>query len=231
MKKLTLLGLAIVLLLAGSKASAATTGVHQLYFTNINATNATVNLDPNSDYQVKIKAGTKIKVQWRIWMCGDDPTTAPYTACPAIYIEPSTVSFDYNAKGEILPVVLTNLKSDTKYRVWIGYDNGTRCITTPCPSDTWTDELYSFTTTAADVNPFPNVSLLSKKLMVGSRGAQVTILESFLKNQNYMNNHIDDYYGTVTRAAVKRFQRDHDLNADGIVGIGTRAVINQMLNS
>lgn len=231
MKKLTLLGLAIVLLLAGSKASAATAGVHQLYFTNINATNATVNLDPNSDYQARIKAGTKIKVQWRVWMCGDDPETAPYTACPAIYIEPSTVSFDYNAKGEVLPIVLTNLKPNTKYRVWIGYDNGTRCVQAPCESDTWTDELYSFTTAPADVNPFPNISLLSKKLMVGSRGAQVTILESFLKNRGYMNNYVDDYYGTATRAAMIKFQQEHNLKADGIVGPATRTVINQMLNS
>lgn len=220
-----------MVLLVGSKASAVTTGVHQLYFTNINATNATVNFDPNPEYQTKIKDKKIIKIQWRPWMCGDDPTTAPYTACPMIYIEPANVSFDYNAGGQIVPIVLTNLKPDTKYRVWVGYDNGTRCVTTPCESDTWTDETYSFTTMPADGNPFPNVSLLSKKLTIGSRGAQVIILENFLKNKNYMNNHVDDYYGTVTRAAVKKFQRDYNIIADGIVGSATRAIINQMLNS
>ena len=67
--------------------------------------------------------------------------------------------------------------------------------------------------------------------MVGSRGAQVTILESFLKNRGYMNNYVDDYYGTATRAAMIKFQQEHNLKADGIVGPATRTVINQMLNS
>jgi peptidoglycan hydrolase-like protein with peptidoglycan-binding domain len=46
-----------------------------------------------------------------------------------------------------------------------------------------------------------------------------------------MNNYINDYYGTATRAAMIKFQQEHNLKADGIVGPATRTVINQMLNS
>ncbi len=43
--------------------------------------------------------------------------------------------------------------------------------------------------------------------------------------QGYDAGKIDGIYGAKTRAAVKRFQQDHGLIADGIVGSATNAVL------
>lgn len=238
MKKICITILVIGILATTPKAFALSLRSYGLDFSNITTTSAVVQLNPNADYLKRIKENTQIKIQYRPWMCGDDPTTAPYTACPMIYIEPSTEVFTSvktsDAQPVMNPITLEKLQPNTKYRVWLGYDNGMRCIQTPCRSDTWDETLYSFTTLPlepTEENPFPNVQLLTQKLSLGVRSPQVNILENFLLTQNYMNNHIDSYYGTTTRAAIKKFQRDHQLTADGIVGTKTRALINQLLNS
>lgn len=208
-----------------------------LSFSNVtqNSVQVQLNLGNNDEYRTAVSNRQTIKIQYRPWMCGDDPTTAPYTACPMIYIEPSTSYFNYDSYGNIMPITLTNLQPNTKYRVWLGYDNGIRCIQTPCPSDTWQNQLYSFTTQSgyypAPTNPFPNGEILTQKLYFGVRGTQVTILENFLASQGYMNSYIDTFFGTITHAAVLRFQTDHGMKADGIVGPVTRSVINQMITT
>ena len=205
-----------------------------LSFSNITPSTAQVqlNLGNNDEYRNTVSNRQMIKVQYRPWMCGDDPATAPYTACPMIYIEPNTAYFDYDSYGNLLPATLPNLQANTKYRVWLGYDNGIRCIQAPCPSDTWQNQLYSFTT-SSNSYPYPNplVQVLTQKLYFGTRGTQVNILENFLQSQGYMNSYIDTYFGTVTHAAVTRFQSDRGLTPDGIVGPATRYVINQLLGT
>jgi hypothetical protein len=205
-----------------------------LSFSSITSNTAQVQLSlgNNDEYRNAVSNRQTIKIQYRPWMCGDDPETAPYTACPMIYIQPNVTSFAYDNYGNILPAILSNLQPNTKYRVWLGYDNGIRCIQAPCPSDTWQNQLYSFTT-SSNSYPYPNplVQVLTQKLYFGTRGTQVNILENFLQSQGYMNSYIDTYFGTVTHAAVTRFQSDRGLTPDGIVGPATRYVINQLLGT
>ena len=59
------------------------------------------------------------------------------------------------------------------------------------------------------------VEALSK---YGSRGSEVTQIQTKLKRWGYFNGTIDGIYGTQTMNAVKYFQRKNGLTADGIAG-------------
>lgn len=62
------------------------------------------------------------------------------------------------------------------------------------------------------------VQALSK---YGSRGQEVTTIQTKLKRWGYYNGNIDGIYGSQTLAAVKYFQRKNGLTADGIAGTKT----------
>lgn len=53
----------------------------------------------------------------------------------------------------------------------------------------------------------------------GSRGSTVTRLQKLLRNKNVKDApKVTGYFGASTRRAVLRFQRKHNLRADGVVG-------------
>ncbi len=62
------------------------------------------------------------------------------------------------------------------------------------------------------------VQALSK---YGSRGQEVTTIQTKLKRWGYYNGNIDGIYGSQTLAAVKYFQRKNGLVIDGIAGTKT----------
>lgn len=62
-----------------------------------------------------------------------------------------------------------------------------------------------------------------KRLKKGSRGDEVRILQTELKNLGYYSGKIDGIYGKGTVNAVKAFQRKNGLKADGIAGPLTQA--------
>lgn len=59
------------------------------------------------------------------------------------------------------------------------------------------------------------VEALSK---YGSRGSEVTQIQTKLKRWGYYNGSVDGIYGTQTVNAVKSFQRKNGLTVDGIAG-------------
>ncbi len=63
-----------------------------------------------------------------------------------------------------------------------------------------------------------SVEVLSK---YGSRGSEVTQIQTKLKRWGYYNGNIDGIYGTQTVNAVKYFQRKNGLTVDGIAGPAT----------
>ena len=63
-----------------------------------------------------------------------------------------------------------------------------------------------------------SVDALSK---YGSRGNEVTQIQTKLKRWGYYNGNIDGIYGTQTVNAVKYFQRKNGLTQDGIAGPAT----------
>lgn len=63
--------------------------------------------------------------------------------------------------------------------------------------------------------PFPATETLSK---VGSRGNEVKAIQQELKDRGLYNGNVDGIFGSQTEAAVKRFQKQQGLTADGIAG-------------
>lgn len=59
----------------------------------------------------------------------------------------------------------------------------------------------------------------------GSRGAEVTKIQTKLKNWGYYFGSIDGIYGSATLSAVKYFQRKNGLAVDGIAGPKTLAAM------
>ncbi|MGI6141158.1 MAG: cell wall hydrolase [Caldicoprobacterales bacterium] len=69
-------------------------------------------------------------------------------------------------------------------------------------------------------------ALAAGLLRLGSRGPEVTQLQQELKNRGYFTHwRTTAYFGTITQNAVIRFQRDHGLLVDGIVGPQTRSAL------
>lgn len=56
---------------------------------------------------------------------------------------------------------------------------------------------------------------------LGSTGSEVTKIQTRLKNWGYYNGSVDGVYGTKTRDAVKKFQKNNGLTVDGIAGSAT----------
>ncbi|MBH1941129.1 peptidoglycan-binding protein [Mobilitalea sibirica] len=60
----------------------------------------------------------------------------------------------------------------------------------------------------------------------GSRGTEVKMIQMTLKELGYFTYpRATGYYGSITEAAVKRFQRDNKISPDGIVGRITRGAL------
>ncbi len=77
------------------------------------------------------------------------------------------------------------------------------------------------------VTPTTEVQAASYPLLkVGSRGQAVSRLQQALKNKGYFTYpNVTGYYGTITRDAVIRFQRDYSLAVDGIAGQQTQKAL------
>ena len=67
-----------------------------------------------------------------------------------------------------------------------------------------------------------SIEALSK---YGSRGSEVTQIQTKLKRWGYYNGSVDGIYGNQTVAAVKYFQRKNGLTQDGIAGSKTLAAM------
>ena len=67
----------------------------------------------------------------------------------------------------------------------------------------------------------------TENLKQGSRGNDVKELQNYLINKGYLNSIAIGYFGPKTLEAVKRYQKDNNLEADGLVGAKTREVLNR----
>jgi peptidoglycan hydrolase-like protein with peptidoglycan-binding domain len=83
------------------------------------------------------------------------------------------------------------------------------------------------TVTSVAVRPDFNLDL-----KLGSRGEEVTLLQNFLSKMPnvYPEALVTGYYGKLTENAVKKFQRENNIEQVGKVGPKTRAILNSMIN-
>lgn len=66
--------------------------------------------------------------------------------------------------------------------------------------------------------PQKSSAVLSK---YGSSGSEVKAIQQALKDRGLFNAGVTGYYGEVTQAAVKKFQKQQGLTADGVAGPST----------
>ena len=71
----------------------------------------------------------------------------------------------------------------------------------------------------------PNEPTPEPVLRVGSTGDAVKEMQARLKTLGYYDGEVDGQYGNGTREAVRLFQTQHGLDADGLCGGETRAVL------
>ena len=89
------------------------------------------------------------------------------------------------------------------------------------PTPTMDNSSVLFVTNDPQNTPTPTVLLLR----VGSAGDEVTRLQTRLKELGYYSGEVDGQYGQGTADAVKLFQGQHNLIADGIAGTDTRFIL------
>ncbi|MBQ2836134.1 MAG: spore cortex-lytic enzyme [Clostridia bacterium] len=75
---------------------------------------------------------------------------------------------------------------------------------------------------------YNEVQALSK---YGSRGSEVRTIQDKLKRWGYYTGNVDGIYGSLTVAAVKRFQQKNGLKVDGIAGTQTLNAMGIMQSS
>ena len=71
----------------------------------------------------------------------------------------------------------------------------------------------------------PNAPTPQPVLRVGSQGSEVWQLQERLSQLGYYHGAIDGQYGEGTQAAVRLFQEQHGLGADGLYGQQTREML------
>jgi peptidoglycan hydrolase-like protein with peptidoglycan-binding domain len=69
------------------------------------------------------------------------------------------------------------------------------------------------------------LSAFTRTLKRGNRGSDVVLLQRKLTELGFFDGTCDGIFGRVTENAVKTFQQEHSLRADGIVGPATYAAI------
>ncbi|MEG1677485.1 MAG: peptidoglycan-binding protein [Clostridia bacterium] len=90
---------------------------------------------------------------------------------------------------------------------------------TPTP----TADVSSMLMVTIDPNNTPAPTVLVMK--IGSAGDEVTRLQTALAELSYYTGEVDGKYGQGTAEAVKLFQNQHNLLADGIAGENTRKIL------
>lgn len=71
----------------------------------------------------------------------------------------------------------------------------------------------------------------AKNIVKGDTKTNITIVQTRLKELGYYKISVDGVWGSKTLAAVKKFQRDYGLKADGIVGARTEKALKVNLKS
>jgi hypothetical protein len=101
-------------------------------------------------------------------------------------------------------------------------------VTTPT---TITTPTTPATTTTHTTPSTPRVQVPTTTIKPGDTGSQVVLLQKALNQLGYSVGTADGSYGPTTETAVKSFQTDHNLTADGVVGTQTLAAMKTALQS
>jgi len=71
-------------------------------------------------------------------------------------------------------------------------------------------------------------SVQAASLKIGSRNSDVTTLQQALISKGYLKTTATGYFGSLTKSAVIAFQTANGLKSDGVVGVKTLALLNNI---
>ena len=91
----------------------------------------------------------------------------------------------------------------------------------------WITKDYAKVMTDAEVEAYikNNGGSTGSSYTIGSTGSTVTYIQTALTALEYYDRQITGHYGRYTKDAVRAFQRDNNLTADGVCGAATLAAI------
>jgi peptidoglycan hydrolase-like protein with peptidoglycan-binding domain len=146
--------------------------------------------------------------------------------CPAIYPTPEYCLPKKTTLG-VTSIKVTDLIPNTEYQVVYKKDNTIACVTTPCPTNSFTSLVAEFKTPISGTSTTPTEikHLLTKNIGYRSRGVDVQSLQLFLIQKNFLDTQATGYFGDRTRTAVKAYQSSVGIPPTGYVGVLTRAKI------
>jgi ferredoxin len=72
----------------------------------------------------------------------------------------------------------------------------------------------------------PSTTFFTQFLNAGSEGSEVTALQQYLTQKGFYSGPITGYFGSLTEAAVAKYQSAHAIDPLGYVGPSTRAALN-----
>lgn len=153
----------------------------------------------------------------------------PGKMCIAIYPTPASCLPKKLSQGSTT-VTVTELVPNTTYSVVYKHDNTIRCITTPCPENSFESLSVTFTTkNSASHGNGNNVKKITRSLSYRSGGEEVKILQNLLITRGFMKGVPTGHFGIMTMKAVKDFQRSYGFTPTGAVGPLTRKALNEIL--
>lgn len=91
----------------------------------------------------------------------------------------------------------------------------------------WISSSYARPMTAEEIKNYTGSGDASSTYGYGSTGSAVTFIQTALKSLKYYTAEITGHFGSKTEDAVKRFQKDNGITADGVVGKTTMDKLNE----
>ena len=95
----------------------------------------------------------------------------------------------------------------------------------------WISKDYARPMTAQEIKDYTGSGDASTTYRYGSTGSAVTFIQTALTKLKYYTAEITGHFGSKTEDAVKRFQKDNGLTADGVVGKTTMDKLNEKYNA
>src|SRR3989344_252487 len=128
-----------------------------------------------------------------------------------------------------VPTTPTNLPpgctSTSGYSATTGEPCGTTTTISP-PTIPTTPTIFPKTPTTIPTTDSP--INFTRNLTIGSRGTDVTELQELLRGQGLLNAEPTGYFGTLTKEAVRDFQRTRGISDTGYVGTLTRGALTNL---
>jgi hypothetical protein len=140
-----------------------------------------------------------------------------------------SLGYNRNSEGRRNPKAVLWYMSDGSHRDHLHVSN----VTDDKPKEKKVSDIVKRDLTIADIiENGDNSELIS----TGSTGKGVEQIQQILVDNGYdlgtygeQGNGVDGKFGSMTKSAIKKLQRDYDLQVDGIVGIETSNKLNELI--